>query len=169
MNKQLESKKVLTALKLKKLPKFDSFKEVGEYVTKHLYIKHDVESDFINNGHCFVWLFLVWSLWEKSEEFQIVTTDGHVFFKHKGKYFDSDHLRGTKVIEDIAFATDEDVTPVTIDQMLWFWTQCALHKDVLRDYARKIIPNTYKRIKLLWNTASGDDAKIYQIYSTVKS
>lgn len=169
MNKQLEAKKVLAALKLKKQPKFDSFQEVGEYVTDYLYVKHDVDRDCINNGHCFVWLFLVWSLWKKSDELEIITTDGHVFFKHKGKYFDSDHLKGTKKLGDIAFAYEDEVTPVNIDQMLWFWTQCGLYKETLRDYAKKIIPKTYKKVKSLWNDPEGEDANLGDIYITVNS
>jgi len=154
MNRQLNPKLVLKAMNLRDIPQFETVEEVGTYVTEYLWTKYAVDKYSINHGYCFIWAFLVWSLWQ-GKECKFVSTEGHVFIKCGRYYYDAKHVNGTTIKGRISDTDKYKV--ITVDQLFWFWGQVGRRKHEFRQVVREMIPNLYKKVRKKFIIGENED------------
>lgn len=59
---------------------------------------HGIDPQLINNGHCFIWAYIGFKLFENVEIFDIYT---HAFVKKSNLYFDSESIHGVRNFTDL--------------------------------------------------------------------
>lgn len=151
MNKMIESKRLLTVLKRKRMPKLETIEAVSVYVTRFMMRTYKIGEDDINCGYCFIWAYLVWVLMKEPVKF--VMNDGHVVIEYKGMYYDSETF-AEQDIEDIitgcSYSYDGDPREIDVHGMAWYWARTGTH----RKHFREILKTTCESI---YNYVHGDD------------
>lgn len=144
MNSQVKAQELLAYYKKEKVPAFEHFSEVCVFVTHTMIDHYDLHGPRdINYGYCFIWAFLVWSLWRKPEDITFVSDDGnHVIVKCGELYYDSESCEGKKSVRffDINF---DDSFNLNVKQMAWFWSRHGRHQMEFR----RLVRHFYPRIK----------------------
>jgi hypothetical protein len=143
VKKPVELKKVL---KVKKVPAFRSFTSVCKFVTKRMIKVYGLkQASDINCGRCFIWSYLVAAIW--NDPLQFITTEQHVMVLNNKTqlFYDSEHLEGTKDIDDIGGMEDADFmqTRSVVDRevMTFYWSHIGYHKQLFREIIAKIDPS----------------------------
>lgn len=132
--------------------KFDDFSGLCHFVTGYMVDKYDLDDTAeINCGYCFVWAYLVWSLWKK-DDVTFLTTEAHVVVHHDGLYYDSEHENGHPDHRELLGPVRMYHRKlVDVKTMCWYWARAGGCKDELRRLVRKFDSTAYVYVR--------DDAK----------
>ncbi len=73
-------------------------------ITKEFFPDYD-DVSVINEGECFIWAYLAFLIFKDVEIWDV---NCHAFVKYKGKFYDSEVLRGSPDWQDLPATEDAD-------------------------------------------------------------
>jgi hypothetical protein len=96
-----------------------------------------------------VWVFLVWSLWKDAKKIKFITTDGHIIIKIGKYYYDSNYPSGSPDKKEVLnyYGHRKNIKSISLQQMIWFWSQVGRRKDEFKYLLEKIVPQVYTTVK----------------------
>ncbi len=174
MNQAVNAKKLLEEIKSNAgtdgVPSFennrDGFIALGNYVTEWMMDRYNICSPGnINWGYCFIWAYLVWSLWPHGGV-TFKTSTGHVVVKWNNLYFDSENPNGTKNVNNIdGFGQGRAAKHVDINIMAMYWSRCGTRAREFRTLVRKTCPSLYNYMRSFdirtWKNTDAFDSYSY--------
>jgi hypothetical protein len=127
------SKKILEEFfsSMDKLPDPENIQEVTRMVTDWCCREYRTDPYWLNNGWCYYWALLVWSLTSEklNVKFRNIGYYKHVVVELDGTFYDSCHQKGTIFESDFSPFGYFDKEPKNTAEMCQFWLHNGKYPD----------------------------------------
>ncbi len=108
------------------LPALRRPSSIAQFTTDVMCDRYGLSPYSINNGYCFIWAYLFWSIAKDKMEVRFKSNHNHVVVEVDGKFYDSEHILGERRLSKMEFfearradeAEDYDIT-----EMVAYWSR----------------------------------------------
>lgn len=131
-------------LNVEKLPRSQRIATVGRFVADKMMEKYSITAYDINSGYCFIWAYLVWAI-VQDESISFQSNYNHVVVSYKGKFYDSDHITGSKLLTKMEFFSSDSGDTMDVEQMCRYWSRHGYRAAELKKAMRLSAISLYRK------------------------
>lgn len=144
MNATIDRDALAKFLDVDKLPRSRRINIIGRFVAERIKDKYSISAYDINNGYCFIWAYLVWAILQ-DETISFQSNYNHVVVSYKGKFYDSDHITGSKLLTKMEFFGYNSGDTMDVEQMCRYWSRHGYRASELKKAMRLSALSLYRK------------------------
>ncbi len=148
MNITVNREKLKEHLEIVRIPGYRRPNSIAQFTTDVICDYYGVDPRRINQGYCFIWAYLFWTLAKDKMEVRFKSNYNHVVVHTGGRFYDSEHINGMSELSKMPFFEARralEADDYNIVEMAQYWASNGLQAHKFRGLMRVSARNLYRK------------------------